>query len=147
MPPVSVTWYDGGRTPALPEDVGPGVQLGGSGSLFVGSEGYLLAGEYGDSPRLLPEEKMRDFTWPDPIIPRSPGAHAEWLAACKGDKPAGSNFEYSAAFTEMVLLGNVAVRAGGRIEWDSRKMKVTNNRDANRFVYKKYRRGWDDIIA
>jgi len=144
MPPVTVYWYDGGKRPPRPEGLGPEENLGGgSGSLFIGTEGFLVAGEYGDNPRLLPEAKMRDFTWPDPIIPRSPGPNQEWTEACKGGRPAGSNFEYSAPFTEMVLLGNVAIRAGGKIEWNSPKTRITNDRELNELISKRYRKGWD----
>jgi hypothetical protein len=55
-----------------------------------------------------------------------------------------SNFvDYAGPFTEAVLLGNVALRVGARIEWDSRNLRVTNNQDANRYVRREYRRGWE----
>jgi predicted dehydrogenase len=143
MPPVTVTWYDGGKKPACPEGVKPDHLSGGSGSLFIGSEGILLAGEYGSNPTLLPEEEMGDFTWPDPIIPRVEGGpEQEWIRACKGGPLPGSYFEYSAPFTEMVLLGNVALRVREKIEWDVRRMKCTNRPEANQYISKEYREGW-----
>jgi len=146
MPPVTVIWYDGGKKPPAPEGVSPDV-LDANGCLFVGSEGTILAGVYGDDPRLLPEEEMKDFVWPDPFIPRvNGGPVGEWINACKGGKSPGSSFDYSGPLTEFVLLGNVALRSGTGIEWDAKRMKVTNDRAANRFVTKKYRKGWN-ILA
>jgi hypothetical protein len=143
MPPVTVTWYDGGRKPPVPEGVSPHV-LDANGSLFIGSEGAIVAGAYGDGPRLLPEEKMKDFVWPDPFIPRVTGGPVgEWINGCKGGKNPGANFAYSGPLTEFVLLGNVALRSGTGIEWDVKRMKVTNDRAANRFLTKEYRKGWD----
>jgi hypothetical protein len=148
MPPVSVTWYDGGRKPEPPEGVPPDM-IGGNGSLFIGSEGMLLCGTYGENPKLLPEEKMREFTWPEQVLPRVPGGspYVEWLEACKGGTVPGSNFEYSAPFTEMVLLGNIALRTREKIEWDVKRMEVTNLPEANRFVRKEYRPGWAGLMA
>jgi hypothetical protein len=70
------------------------------------------------------------------------GPFAEWLRAIKGGPKPGSNFEYSAPFTESVLLSNVAIRTRRRIEWDSAAMKVTNIPEANQFITKEYRPGW-----
>jgi predicted dehydrogenase len=144
MPPVKVAWYDGGKLPPRPEDIGPTVKLGDdeNGSLFVGDKGLLTAGEYGGSTRLLPDSLMREYKRPEHTIPKSPGHYAEWIEACKGGKPAGSNFDYAGPFTEIVLLGNLALRVGKPLEWDPVKMKVTNIPEANEFVTKKYRAGW-----
>jgi len=64
----------------------------------------------------------------------------EFLMACKGEGTPGANFDYSGPLTEMVLLGNLAVRTRKRIEWDAAKMRVTNNAEANQYLTKKYRR-------
>jgi len=68
--------------------------------------------------------------------------YEEWINACKGGPPALSNFDNSGPLTEMVLLGNVAIRAGTRLEWDGKRLKAMNAREANQYVSKKYRRGW-----
>jgi hypothetical protein len=148
MPPVTITWYDGGKRPTAPEGIGQDV-IGGNGSLFIGSEGAIVAGAYGDNPRLLPEEKMKDFTFPEEFIPRAAGGnpHQEWVEACKGGRTPGSNFEYSAPLTEFVHLGNVAFRARKKIRWDAGRMLVVNDPDANRFVTKEYRKGWEFVLA
>jgi hypothetical protein len=64
----------------------------------------------------------------------------EWVAACKGGPAAGANFDYAGPLTEMVLLGNLAVRTGKRIEWDASQMRCTNLPEANAFVRKQYRK-------
>lgn len=149
LPPVSLTWWDGGLMPARPEELEEGRQMGDSdgGVLFVGDKGKLMCGCYGRSPRLIPETSMKGFHLPPKTIERIPGGEAghekNWLQAIKDGKPAISNFDYSGPFAEMVLLGNLAVRfPERRLLWDGPNMKVTNDADAQAFVTRKYRDGW-----
>ena len=149
MPAVDLTWWDGGMMPPRPAELEEGRQLGDSdgGVLFVGDKGTLMGGCYGRSPRLIPESKMRQFQKPPQTIERIPGGldghEKDWLRACKGGKPASSNFEYSGPLSEMVLMGNLAVRyPGRRLLWDGAKMQVTNDADANAYVRRQYRQGW-----
>ncbi len=65
--------------------------------------------------------------------------HKMRINGCKGGPLPGSNFNYSAPLTEMVLIGNLALRAGGKIEWDGKNMRSTNSAIANEYVDKKYR--------
>ena len=137
-PPVAVTWYDGGKRPALiAEGKVPHFK---NGVLFVGDKGMLLA-DYRQRI-LLPEEKFEDFHAPSPTIPDSPGHHQEWIAACKTGAPTTCNFDYSGALTEAVLLGNVAYRTGQKLEWDAENLKVTNCPEAMSLVHREYRQGW-----
>lgn len=144
-PPVKVVWYDGDKRPPVPPELGPGGTIPDNGSIFYGDKGVLINTDtYNASPRLLPEARMKAFTdRPKRTIPRVPKSnpHLEWIAACKGQGPApGSNFvDYSVDLTEFVLLGNVAIRAGQRIEWDAAKMTCTNHPEADRFLRKAYR--------
>ena len=69
--------------------------------------------------------------------------HEEWLEACLGGPKPGSNFDYSGPLSEVVLLGNLALRTGRRIEWDAANMKCTNVPEANQFVKREYRKGWE----
>ena len=90
-----------------------------------------------------PEKDFAGFKGPEPTLRRSPdGHHAEWLAACKGGKPALADFEYSGWLTEANHLGNVAYRAGQKLEWDSAKLRATNTRAADQFIRREYRKGW-----
>jgi predicted dehydrogenase len=138
MPPVTVYWYEGGEKPPLPADPGNDV----NGSLFVGDKGFITTGTYGENTRLLPDEKMTGYKFPDEILTRSPGHYADWIRACKGGEPACSNFEYAAPFTEWVLLAAAALRAEGKLEWDPQQMKFTNNSAANRYLKSYRRKGW-----
>jgi hypothetical protein len=86
----------------------------------------------------------QDIRLPDELaIPPSPGHHEEFIAACKGGPPAGANFDYAAPLTEIVLLGNVALRLGKPIQWDSKNLTATNAPEASQFIRRQYRKGWD----
>ncbi len=152
MPPVKLHWYDGGIMPEQPADLEPGRdarKLGsdGSGTLFVGDKGTLVCGCYGGSPRLIPETKMKEFERPPKTLPRIDGGkdghERNWIQACKGGKPACSNFDYSGPLTETVVMGNLAIlNPGKKLSWDGEKMKVTNDDEANTYVNVPYREGW-----
>jgi hypothetical protein len=152
MPPVKLHWYDGGMLPETPEDLEPSRNLSrlgsdGSGTLFIGDKGVLVSGCYGDSPRLIPEAKMREFDRPPKTLPRVEGSEdgheQNWIRACKGGEPACSNFDYSGPLTETVVMGNLAILNPGRkLDWDGENMKVTNDDEANKYVNVPYRDGW-----
>jgi predicted dehydrogenase len=145
MPAVQVHWYDGGLTPLRPQDLEEGRGLAGEeneGLLFIGDQGTIMCGFTGEGPRLLPESKMKTFQPPPKTLPRSMGHDREWIEACKGGKPAGANFEFEAAITETILLGNVALRAGKKLSWDAGNLKVTNVPTAQPYVSPEYRPGW-----
>ena len=79
---------------------------------------------------------------PEQWLAESPGHYLEWISACKGGPKALSNFDYSGPLTEMVLLGNVALRSGKRLEWDAKNMRIPNAPEAEKFLRKDYRDGW-----
>lgn len=142
MPPVKLTWYDGGRLPQRPEELEAGRRMPESGTIFVGDKGKIISDEYSGAPRIIPETKMKAYKVPPKTLPRSIGHHNEWVEACKGGKPAGSNFEFASLMTQVVLLGNVALRAGKKLSWDGPNMKVTNVPEANEYLHRPYRGGW-----
>ena len=138
-PAVKLTWYDGGKLPSRDLfEVGPDQKLDDNGSLFVGEKGKLALDYKG--VRLIPERK--DFQPPPKTVPRSPGHYTEWIAACKGGAPAMSNFGYAGSLTEAVLLGNVALRVGKKIEWDAQNLQVRNAPEAAQYIRRQYRKGW-----
>jgi predicted dehydrogenase len=144
-PAVQYTWYDGGLMPAVPPELEEARKLEDNGTLLIGSKATVLADMLYSSIRIIPEAKMKEQAahLPPRTIPRVAGGHfAEWIRACKGGVPAGSAFDYSSRLTESVLLGNIALRANRRIEWDSAAMTVTNLASANAFVTKQYRPGF-----
>lgn len=138
MPAVKVTWHQGSFKP--PQWTEKQIPQWGSGVLFVGDKGVLLS-DY-SKHLLLPEKQFADFARPKPFIEKSKGHYAEWIHACKTGAPTTCNFEYAGWLTESNHLGNVAFRAGKRLEWDAEKMKATNCPEADQFVRREYRKGW-----
>jgi predicted dehydrogenase len=139
LAPVKLTWYDGNL---IPKQVA-GERVPGSGVMFIGSEGMMFA-NYG-SYRLFPADKYSDFQPPEQTIPPSIGHHAEWIKACKDGSPTTCNFDYSGALTEAVLLGTVAYRTGTRLDWDAKTLKATNCPEADQYIDKVYRAGWEVV--
>jgi len=135
-PPVMLTWSHRKAPPIFEENKFPNWAWG----VFVGSEGMLLASY--PKRMLWPEAKFADYQAPEPSIPRSVGHHQEWITACKTGSPTTCNFDYSGAVTETVLLGNVAYRAGRKLEWDATNVKFTNCPEANDYLQREYRSGW-----
>jgi hypothetical protein len=138
MPPVELTWYQGTRKPKIWQE--GKIPQWGSGVLFVGSKGMLLA-DYGKH-LLLPEKNFKDFERPEQFIPASIGHHNEWIHACKTGAPTTCNFEYAGWLTEANHLGNVAYRTGKKLEWDADKMKAANAPESEPFIKREYRKGW-----
>ena len=136
--PVTLHWYEGEAKP--PAAIAAEIPM--NGSLFVGDRGRIAIAHDG-FPKLLPEDRFQDFVPPPPSLPDSPGHHAQWIAACKTGSRTGSDFSYAAPFTETVLLGNVAYRAGTAIDYDPATGRVTNDAAANRWLTKDYRQGWE----
>jgi hypothetical protein len=113
-----------------------------NGSVFIGDKGILTTGTYGETTRLLPTEKMADYRMPEPLLTRSPGHYRDWIRACKGGDASCSNFNVAAPFVEWMLLGVIALRVDGRLDWDAAKMRFTNNNDANQYLKPKLRKGF-----
>jgi predicted dehydrogenase len=144
MPAVTLTWYDGKRKPPRPPELEADKEMGegNGGILFVGDNGKILCDFQGSNPRLIPESKMKEYKQPPQTLPRSIGHNEEWFRACKGGEPGGANFEAAGQITEALLLGNVALRFGESLKWDSVSLKVTNIPEANKFIRRDYRQGW-----
>ncbi|QOY85437.1 Gfo/Idh/MocA family protein [Paludibaculum fermentans] len=113
------------------------------GSVFLGDKGVLTTGTYGEVTRLLPVEKMKDYQMPAPLLTRSPGHMRDFIRACKGGDPACSNFDVAAPFVEWMLLGVIALRHEGKLEYDPDKMRITNNVEANKLLKPVFRKGWE----
>jgi predicted dehydrogenase len=143
MPPLKLVWYDGGLRPPRPEGLDDGHEMGTNGRLLIGDKGFILGN------RIYPEKRRKEYQEPPKTLPRSPGHYQEWILACKGGQPAGSNFDWAGPLTEVVLLGNVALRVQLREEltriklrWDPDKFEFTNLPEANKFLRRDYREGW-----
>jgi predicted dehydrogenase len=138
LPPVKLTWHQGTAKPALWQE--GKIPTWSDGVLFIGSKGMLLA-DYGKHV-LLPQKDFVHFQPPPHTIPDSIGHHAEWLHACKTGAPTTCHFGYSGALTEANHLGNVAYRAGKRIEWDAKNLRMPNAPEAEALLGRDYRPGW-----
>jgi hypothetical protein len=145
MPALKLFWYDSLTEMPKFDGVPEGQLIGDkdiNGSLFIGDKGMLTTGCYGERTRLIPDEKMKDYTMPQPLLTRSPGHYRDWIRACKGGDPACSNFSVAAPFVTWMLLGSIAMRYEGKLEWDAAKMRFTNNNEANQYLKPKFRKGW-----
>jgi hypothetical protein len=132
--------------PATPEElVADAREMPRTGNLIVGTKGKMLViGDYWDSPRLIPEAKMRDFGRPEQLLERSPGHHAEFFMACRGEKPrefSQSNFGYSGPMTANIQLGNLCARAGKKLELNAQG-EIVNDRAINELAWREPRNGW-----
>ncbi|MEX2113312.1 MAG: Gfo/Idh/MocA family oxidoreductase [Pirellulales bacterium] len=143
LPPVTMTWYEGGLMPPTPEEMPSGGRLPGNGVLYVGSQGKMFHSSHGGMPELLPNGLMEEAMRVPKAMPRSPGHYEEWIAACKGGPRPMSNFDYAGPLTEIALAGVLALRAPGkRLAWDSANLKVKNAPELDQYVHVEYRKGW-----
>jgi predicted dehydrogenase len=153
-PAVKMYWYDSGllppRPPHLPDDIAiPNTD--GGGGIFIGEKGILTYGTYGDNPQIWPEALRPAAEAVPKDFPRVTVSHEmDWAAACKGEGKSSSPFDYAAALTETMLLGVVALHAnrvanqnGKKLIYDAANMKFTNYDQANQFLTREYRAGWE----
>jgi predicted dehydrogenase len=146
-PEVTVVWRDGGLFPPRPtgwpaEEAWPPAEDGGQ--LWIGTDGAMVAGTYGGNPRLVDPTRDRELKADPPPTkyPRVESVYAEWIAACKGGPPAGSNFvDHAGPLTEMVLLGNLAIRSGRTLTFDANG-KITEADIPKEWYAPPYRTGW-----
>ncbi|MCE9534006.1 MAG: Gfo/Idh/MocA family oxidoreductase [Planctomycetes bacterium] len=158
LPPVKFNWYEGqreGKKVTPPEELLAKVlkkdeKLAGSGSILVGEKGILFSpNDYGAKFVLVGEGLSEiDTTKPEKLPMNGKGdagMKEEWVAAIREGKPeiAYSNFEIAGMLTEAILLGNVAIRAGKKLEWDGPNLRCSNNKDADQFIKREYRKGWE----
>jgi predicted dehydrogenase len=118
------------------------VPASANGAVFIGEKGIITTDTYAANVRLLPEARHKEYKLPAQYLTRSPGHHRDWIRACKGGERSCSDFSVAGPFTEWILLGALALRFEGKLEWDAGKMKVTNNSEANQLVKPKFRKGW-----
>ena len=138
MPPVTLTWHQGTEKPEIWKE--GKIPQWPNGHLFIGDGGMILS-DYRKHV-LLPENKFAKFTPPPQTIPTSLGHHAEWIHACKTGAPTTCHFGYSGPLTEANHLGNVAFRAGKKIDWNARNMRIPNAPEAEQYLKREYREGW-----
>jgi predicted dehydrogenase len=143
MPPLKLVWYDGGLRPPRPAGLEDGDLMGDNGRLLIGEKGFILGN------RIFPNSRRAEFQAPPQTLERSPGHYTEWAQACKGGPAPGSNFDWAGPLTEVVLLGNIALRVQLRdkltrtkLIWDPVKFEITSLPEATAFLHREYRQGW-----
>lgn len=140
LPAVKLTWHQGESKPQILAE--GKIPAWGNGVLFIGDNGMLLS-DYGKHV-LLPQEKFADVAKAvAQTVGRVKSHHGEWIEAAKNGKQPSANFQYAGLLTEANHLGNVAFRVGKKLEWDHKAMKATNAPEADRFIKREYRKGWE----
>jgi predicted dehydrogenase len=138
---LTLFWYDGDqRPPAEIKSLLGKRELSDQGSIYIGEQGVLYA-PYIDPPVLLPADKFKDVKLPNP---GGNDHYLQFIEACRGNGTTSTPFDYSGPLTESVLLGCLATRFPQiTLEWDPVELKITNVREANAFVRRRYRKGWE----
>jgi len=150
---IDLIWYEGGVRPPTPEELDEDhKEFTPEGMMFVGDKGKILAGFHVDGPRLIPEKRMSGIAAPEPPQrrqgggadqPRISAGLRQWIEASKGGTQSPGNFVNAWPISEAVNLYAVALRTGRRLQYDAEGMKITNLPDANRYLSREYRKGWE----
>ncbi len=159
-PALKVFWYEGAAERPNPDDVKTwklhrpqladelekeyGDKMAEAGSIFVGEKGYMHSPAHSNHWRFIPYEKVNEVPKPAAVEPSPGGIMADFLAACRGERAACSNFTVSGPLVEAMFTGHLAMRAGvgQKVEWDGPAMKVKNLPHLNEFVTERYRKGF-----
>ena len=160
--PIELHWTDGGIRPERPDELLPSEIMGdedGSGGVIIeGTKGKIMCGTYGSNPKLLPTNRMENLNVKQTLARVPEGHYVQWVNACiagYGKNELSSSFDYAGPLTESILMGNLALRSWqlqnekgayiGRkkLDWDAVNMKITNFDEANQFVKRAYRSGWN----
>jgi len=140
MPPVKVTWSDGGIKPARPAALEADRRL--REALYIGDKGMMMHGTHGASPELIPEDP--GFKEPEKWLKRPSSVYVDFIEAIKEGRKAANDFEISSKLTEIMLLTNIAVvsqQINKTLEYDAENMKITNLEEANNYFHYEYRKG------
>jgi hypothetical protein len=138
--PFELIWYDGGIRPLTPDEL-EGQEYPREGMMFVGDKGKIIAGFRGENPKLIPAARMNGIM----VENDTPGidTNTTWINAFRENKQTPGSFLLAGPVTETILLGAVALRARRKVEYDSVNMKITNYPEADKFLTREYRKGWE----
>lgn len=146
MPPVKLNWYDGSLRPPLPKELEiDGRQMSKEGLLLVGDKGIIYGGFSGDSPRIIPESKMREYDLPKEYLDRPIDGFDQWMRACKGGEPSTARFEEVEKLTETICLGNIALKVDEKLNYNIDDMEFENSDKANEYLSRDVRDEWKFI--
>jgi hypothetical protein len=145
LPPFDLYWYDGGMKPFPPEELAvDNKSLPAEGMMFVGDKGRILADFRGENPRIIPEKKMRAYAGEKGIQGEGRQRRSNtWVSSIKNNEESPGSFLHAGAVTETINLGAVALRAGRKVDYDAGSMKITNFQEANKYLTREYRKGWE----
>src|SRR5207249_4685237 len=142
-PALDLFWYDGSMKPPTPDELEDDQELGPQGMMFVGDKGKILGGFHGEEPRVLGSKKW-EVRGAKPEVRARGEALALWVAAGKGGKPTYGDFLLAGPISDAFNLGAVSLRLGGKgLRFDSANMKITNFPEANKYLPREYRKGWE----
>ncbi len=145
-------WYDGAKEQRrMPEpEVFEGTEFTPKTAmkfdcLLIGDKGKLLFKRNSTKIFTYPKTLVEEYADTPKTVLRAPNSSEdiEWVNACQGGPVALSNFSHSGPFTEMVLLGNLAIRIGKKLEWDGPNMRALNAPEAAALIRREYRAGWE----
>ena len=145
LPPFDLCWYDGGMKPFPPEELeADGRDTPNEGMMFVGDKGKILAGFRGEDPEIIPKGKMEELGATSIDSGNTDRFRDEnWIDAIANKKQSPGSFIRAETVTEAINLAAVALRAGKTVHYDSANMKITNDEEANKFLTREYRQGWE----
>jgi len=145
LPAFDLFWYDGGMKPFAPEELEvDGKPMPTEGMMFVGDKGKILAGFRGENPQIIPEKRMRDYAGEKKIDEQEERRRSHtWVDAIRNNEESPGSFLLAGPVTETINLGSVALRAGRKVEYDTESMRITNFNEANKYLTREYRKGWE----
>ncbi len=144
-PPLDLFWYDGSMKPPTPEEL-QNEELQPEGMMFVGDKARIIAGFRGEEARILGDAKIKESSSAasrERTRDRSEALRL-WVQACKGGKPTYGDFTLGGPISDAFNLGAISLRMGGKkLLFDSNTPKITNVPEANGFLTREYRKGWE----
>ena len=144
LPPFDLFWYDGGMKPFTPEELAiDNKSLPPEAMMFVGDKGKILAGFRGENPQIIPEKKMRAYPGQKELPREGRRGSSNWVNSIKRNEESPGSFLLAAPVTETINLGAVALRAKRKVDYDAQSMKITNFKEANKYLTREYRKGWE----
>jgi len=145
LPAFDLLWYDGGMKPFAPEELEvDDREIPNEGMMFVGDKGKILGGFRGEKPEIIPQSRMAGYQGnKTPAEPAEARGQNMWIDAIMNKKQSPGSFIRAETVTESINLAAVALRAKKRVDYDSASMKITNNEEANKFLVRQYRKGWE----
>lgn len=144
-PGLDIFWYDGGIRPPTPDELAEDHrEMPAEGMMFVCEKGKILAGFLGESPVVIPQSKNGEFKAAVRDLKPAVRKSSAWVEAFKGGEPTVGNFLLAGPITDAFNLGSISLRMGGkRLAWDSANLKITNVAEANKYLTRDYRKGWE----